>query len=874
MMNTKKNAHRQSTPTLESVDCIVFAILKEEKDFFIKFAQERDFFGHKVCRTNTCTHSELAAEELLFIDRNHIIRRCIVCSFERKENIKQMGNAAAYKLLYIISRHYKSDFYINVGVAGAFGKKVRLGDVFLVSQNISVTKKDSNGGFSQNTPDTDRSTVQSVFDKIKDDTNAELHQLIIKRIIDRLEEAKQDKDIHKLLDEKKVALTDGTLQQGRCITFPYVLKNKEELLVSEISSLKDWDIVDMEAYYFTDWFSLMKRIDCKHCSKNSKLLIVKSPSDTCEEALKDKLSKARELAMGNICEYLSVYLSEMHEFSNGKVQRDDCEKYIHNKFDEKHLPSCLNEELKNDDYNGLFSLIAEINPLGDSFSISKLGTEMEKIDNSIIITGGPGKGENILLALIYKSCSSKKIYIDFAQLDNKQCSIGIICKCLKYIFDRTSNNYAVFLANLDRANSEMDARGILTILDSCKDKFSFCVTYNANSDKTDYQFITDIKQRINANKEIIEVTLNNICSYNRDTVGNYIKCYAELFLPRKTAEEKAFFIKNCSDVIEYKDIFKKEIKHVDWQLMQLFSEFSKMFMKTRNLYICEIISEYCAKNNLDKIISEAMKKESIDSRSFGVLEANVYCRAFIYARYLYNILFDDDIEKLNKYNFYLSDSIDYFMQYLLKNSKGKDKITRTVLENIDKIKSDIQHELLYLISKNVTRNNALYFDIKNIIQGKINLINLKDIKNDEGGCVKIIKYRTYALCMKVFGNTEYLHLFVDELKTGRLFQNVNLSFYLNYYSQKEFTYSDVFSLSAQMKEKISGIMLYNSLYKLIRILDEKTAPFDAESLMYYHTLKSLTSVAEKNGLTDKINKFPNIDKIQEIDAKFDERVQG
>ena len=72
----------------------------------------------------------------------------MVCSLARNENIKEMGNAAAYKLLYIISRFYKSGFYINIGVVGAFGAKVKLGEVFLVSQNVCVTKKDANGTFS------------------------------------------------------------------------------------------------------------------------------------------------------------------------------------------------------------------------------------------------------------------------------------------------------------------------------------------------------------------------------------------------------------------------------------------------------------------------------------------------------------------------------------------------------------------------------------------------------------------------------------------------------------------------------------------------------------------------------------------------------
>lgn len=870
MMNTRNNTQRKSAPAPEYVDCIVFSILKEEKDLFIKFAQERDFFDRKVYN-----HPELTAEKLSFIDRDYTIRTCVICSLVREENIKQMGNAAAYKLLYIISRYYKSNFYINIGVAGAFSKKANLGDVFLVVENICVTKKDSNGNLSQNTSAIERSIVQNVFDKIKDNNNTKLCQLITDRIKVRLDEVKRDKDICDLLNERKITLTDGILQKGRCITFPYVLKNKEELLSSkEMSTLNEWDIVDMEAYYFIDWFLLMRKIDFKHCSKNSELLIVKSPSDTCEEALKHRLSKARGLAMGNISEYLSVYLSEIHEFQKGNLQIIGCEEYLCKEFNIKDMFPCLDGELNTTSYDALFSLVAETPPSSDSpFSILDLGKEMEDIRNSIIITGGPGKGENILLALIYKSCSKKKLYIDFARvLEDKHCNVKIICKCLLYIFNQTPDHYGIFLANLDCINCMEDARRILQILDSCKDKFAFCVTYNANSDKTDYQFIAEIKQKINANKEIIEITLNNICSYNKDAVNRYIECYADLFLPNKTEEEKGYFIKNCNRVISYRDVFKKEIKHVDWQLMQLFSNFDKMFMRTGNLGICEIIDEYCAKNDLNAIVAQAMGEGNIDSRSFGRLGHNVYCRAFTYARYLYQILLhiNENINALNRYVFYLSDSIDYFMQYLLAKSGQKEQISNAVLENIGKVRSGVQHELLYLISKNMKKDDALYSHIKKAIYERISVINLNDIKNDESGCEEIITYRTYALCLKDFGNVEYLQLFVEKLRIDELFQRVNLSFYLNYYSQKEFTNSDVVSLSKQVKGKISGVMLHNSLYKLIRILDEKKTPFDAESHMYYYTLKSLEKIAGEAGLREKINRFPNINKIQDIDAKFNE----
>ena len=178
MMSTKKNTPGKSGPTPEYVDCIIFSILKEEKDLFIDFLRKKGFFDREVCETNACGHSGLSAEKLSFIDKNRKIRTCVVCSLARNENIKERGNAAAYKLLYIISRFYKSGFYINIGVVGAFGAKVKLGEVFLVSQNVCVTKKDSNGTFSQSTAEINRSIVQSVFDKI----NAAGHEELLRQI--------------------------------------------------------------------------------------------------------------------------------------------------------------------------------------------------------------------------------------------------------------------------------------------------------------------------------------------------------------------------------------------------------------------------------------------------------------------------------------------------------------------------------------------------------------------------------------------------------------------------------------------------------------------------------------------------------------------
>ncbi|MEY8589166.1 hypothetical protein [Phocaeicola sartorii] len=892
MMSTKKNTPGKSGPTPEYVDCIIFSILKEEKDLFIDFLRKKGFFDREVCETNACGHSGLSAEKLSFIDKNRKIRTCVVCSLARNENIKEMGNAAAYKLLYIISRFYKSGFYINIGVVGAFGAKVKLGEVFLVSQNVCVTKKDSNGTFSQSTAEINRSIVQSVFDKINAAGHEELLRQISKNIKARLDAVKADREISTLLAGGEIALTEGTVKCGTCITFPHVLKNKAELLSDKsLDTLKEWDIVDMEAYYFADWFSLMKRIDSKHCFPKSELLIVKSPSDTCEEALKHKLKRLRKVAMGNISEYVAAYLSEIHEFTDGKTRRTmTCEEYLRSKCDKKHLPRLSRAASDTTDYDTLFSLIAETNsPSGSPFSISQLAKDMADIHRALIIIGGPGKGENILLALIYECCASPKLYIDFNKLDRERCGVETICKCLLHLFESASGNYVLFLANLDSvvkkkeddkkkddekkdADGQNDVEKVLNILDSCKDKFTFCITYNTNQDKTDCQFITEIKQKINANKEVVEITLNNICSYNEDKVASYVNCYASLFLADKTEAEKSCFIENCRHVISVEDALKKEIKHIDWQLMQLFGHFDKMFMKAEHLNIYEIISEYCAGHRLNEVVAEAMQRGNIDRKYFGELECNVYCRAFVYARYLYQILLDleKNISLLNRSDFYLSDFIDYFMHHLLSGSAEKERICRTLLKHIDEVDNNIRHELLYLLSKNLSGDNAVSGEVKSVVRQRIDQINLNDIGTDEEDCMKIIQYRTYALRLKDSGNAEYLQLFVEKMKTDKRFRRVNLAFFLNYYSQKEFTYAEVVGMSKEMKGKISGVMLHNALYKLRRILREGMNAGDAEVRMYYYTLKSLVDVAVRTGLGDKIDRAACAGWMQELDVMFEE----
>lgn len=886
MMSTKKNTPGKSGPTPEYVDCIIFSILKEEKDLFIDSLREKGFFDREVCETNACGHSGLSAEKLSFIDKNRKIRTCVVCSLARNENIKEMGNAAAYKLLYIISRFYKSGFYINIGVVGAFGAKVKLGEVFLVSQNVCVTKKDSNGTFSQSTAEINRSIVQSVFDKINAAGHEELLRQISKNIKARLDAVKADREISTLLAGGEIALTEGIVKCGRCITFPHVLKNKAELLSDKsLDTLKDWDIVDMEAYYFADWFDLMKKIDPRHCFPKSDLLIVKSPSDTCEETLKHKLGKLRKVAMGNISEYVAAYLSEIHKFTDGKTRKAmTCEEYLRSKCDKKHLPHLSRAASDTTDYDTLFSLIAETNsPSGSPFSISQLAKDMADIHRALIITGGPGKGENILLALIYECCASPKLYIDFNKLDRERCGVETICKCLLHLFESAFGNYVLFLANLDSvakkkdddkkdADGQNDVEKVLNILDSCKDKFTFCITYNTNQDKTDCQFITEIKQKINANKEVVEITLNNICSYNEDKVASYVNCYASLFLADKTEAEKSCFIENCRHVISVEDALKKEIKHIDWQLMQLFGHFDKMFMKAEHLNIYEIISEYCAGHRLNEVVAEAMQRGNIDRKYFGELECNVYCRAFVYARYLYQILLDleKNISLLNLSDFYLSDFIDYFMHHLLSGSAEKERICRTLLKHIDEVDNNIRHELLYLLSKNLSGDNAVSGEVKSVVRQRIDQINLNDIGTDEEGCMKIIQYRTYALRLKDSGNAEYLQLFVEKMKTDKRFRRVNLAFFLNYYSQKEFTYAEVVGMSKEMKGKISGVMLHNALYKLRRILREGMNAGDAEVRMYYYTLKSLVDVAVRTGLSDKIDRAACAGWLRELDVMFEE----
>lgn len=890
----------------EYVDCIIFTILEEEKNSLLGsneecFSRPLNSFIHIECDQSK-TSSELGITRLDFFDKDGIKRNCVICNFKKKEDKKRMGNAEAGKLFYLISREFISDFYINVGVTGAFSDKAKLATVYFVNSTLSLISKDSNSQLSTGLqPVISYQIADTVFNSIQ--TNTYIYNKIVESISTRidtfLKNNLKDKEIltkylpsrdvdekaeiknkinHDSNKNKSVFISGNKLiKEGNCLTFPFVLKNKEEIQ-TQLTPLQNWDLVDMEAAFFQEWHSMMQKIEPTHCPLKSELLLIKSTSDTCEEKSKKQLSPVRTLAMENIFDVLSQYLAKVHTFSTKRTESLFLNKYIYQQISKEELPNILNQNQNELFFDNFFSLIAEINNKKNSQSLLAYLCELLSDNyNSIIITGDPGKGKNVLLALIFKSYLGEKIYISIEQIiRNTNFSLDVIIDSLFDLFEKTEKKYVIFFADFEFLDDKIKSEKILNLLGKYKSRITFCISYSTNKFGPYNQYIDRFIKEIRLQKEVTEVRLNNVSSFDTEKVEKYIRLYADIFLFNKLDSAKNNFIRNCINLMNFIDTSKKEIKHIDMHLMQLLEQCDSMFLSTeKNINFCSIVEAHCEdnKNELSAILTAAKDKKESNLHLNNALQKNVYCRAFAHAKYLYTMIeeMNSNIECLNNYEFHLSDCIDYFMRYLFLNAKQKELIFNSVIENIDSVKEDVQHELLYLMSKNTQTDDFFSLQLKEIIEAKIVQINLDSILNNKESCILVIKYRTLALLLNRYDNPSYLAKFVEKIANNNCntISKVNLSFYINYYSQEEFTYENVFEISRNTSEKATRTMLNNSLHKLIKLLNASETPSCNEDRMYYYTLQALVvAISDKRCPHKDI--IENLKKVEitKIDGKY------
>ena len=792
---------------IKRVDCIILAMLKEERELFLE--NNNCFIYNKAIE-----HEDFL--EFNFFDNNNNLRTGVFCCADR-----EMGNNEASKLFYKISRKYQSELFINIGVVG-YVKEVSIGDVIIVNDCYSLCEK--------NVANDDLQKTDAKLDEtfIKEKVCNPLKRVYLndfkKQTKIKLDELRQKLDSYIKnydLDENEDIVKslkntcnhkNNTFKLGACATYHSVVK--DETTRAAIEAIRKTNVVDMEAYYFYDWFKLICETEYPESLKNSKMFFLKSISDTAidkEKAILEKLG-SRELAMSNIYDIVTYFLSNIYIFSQSSNQ--NLSSYFENNVSSAHVDKLINYTPEADKaLDNLCEYLLLKNTEYFSANDSCIDTAcsiLEKENQILVFEGNPGKGKSTFISYVYKKFSKNHpaVFISVPELFNENQAISL--EQSLFLLERIlkhDNNITIFIDGVEgsRKKKSDENKEVLDKIISMLNKYgnrniSLCIGAWHTNDVTDIK--DDILNRLDTGNDVHTFTFRSISAFD-ENIEDFIKKFAEFYKYSDVKFDSDEYINGALKIVTNEEL---RLRYVDFRMLYIFAKERHFLTNSTNIF--DFIKAYCkakAKDELYNVvnnISLILKGENLVDQ-FGLLTKNIYSRAFIFSQFIYQTFVKNDrknIKNILSDKYILSDYNNLFLEYIL-NTHTKD--AKTFVDNVlDTLQKEpncqfcSKIQLLYNISSIKNISGKRQEAIKEYILDEIKKIETVDLSEQE--IDTIIGYRTLSIILNnKFGISIYLQKFnsiisdTNKITDNDLVKKINRNFHLLYYSQTEFTYDQV-----------------------------------------------------------------------------------
>lgn len=792
--------------SVQIVDCIIIAMLREERDLFLEN-------NNCLIYNQAMKHKDVL--EFEFFDKENKLRRGVLCSSGRN-----MGNNEASKLFYKISRKYQSELCINIGVAG-YINDVNIGDIIIVDDNYSLCEKNADNSSLQKTDaQIDKTFIGEqvrvpIEEFLTDDfkKNSQKKMRILRSELDKyLKAHPQEESVEKSLREV-CSHTTNQIGAGTCATYHSVVK--DEMTRAAIKKFRKTNIVDMEAYYFNCWHKLIRTEEYVSSLENSKMIFIKSVSDTALEPQKEILEKigSRKLAMSNIYEVVSAFITSIYCFST--MSDKTLSQYFNEQISNKHIDRLINYNPAADAaLDQLCSyLIMNDNINGISFEGKCVETvcDILKQDNKILILeGNPGKGKSTFISYVYKKYATEKaaIFISIPELINgeKQFSSKQILFWLECLL-KSNEKITVFVDGIEgsRKKTPRENGEVLDELVELLKKYeghnvSLCIGTWCASDVNHIK--RNVLSKIGETSDDYTLTFKSVSALD-ESIDQFICRFASFYEYTDAQFRKDEYVEKVQRIIKSEKI---QLRYVDFRLLYIFAKKRQSLRDSDNIF--EFIEEYChskTQNQMDSAIDDVgfvLTGERLVDK-YGLLTKNIYSRAFLFARFVYYAFVQNDNQKINiilNNKYILSDNINLFLAYMLNNHY--DDANQFVNHVMEKLKqkpnchfcSKIQ--LLYNVCaiNNLPRRKRQM--IKEYLLEEIATIDSDDLAEQERDI--IIGYRTMAILLNNrFGEGKYLRKInallsdINGEDGSGIIRKINRNFHVLYYSQTEFTYDKV-----------------------------------------------------------------------------------
>lgn len=873
----------------KQVDCAIIFMLDEERDRFLEA-------NHKFIISNRVDEYFL---EFFFVDKDTQLRKGVICSYGTN-----MGNYAASVLFYRLSRLYKAHLYINVGVAGRI-KDIDVGDVLFVDQLSSAGENNANNIIYQRIDSNTYERIDRRNSAIKEAVNFFIKGGFCFSKTSMTLKKTFDDDLYQSMlagpwagdisrgDEIPGVGTGPTnvCKTGWCITFPEVIKDKQEpnykKFVDQIRQKSA--LIDMECYYLSEWHDLIKRLEPKHCDKDSEFIAIKSVSD-CGDVNKELYEQAgsRKLAMNNLTEVVTHFCSEVYPFpvKNGDGELlQMVDEYISGKSIIRTVRDMISkcrdtgEELelikKFEQMFKYFIRTEDPNEYGCEDSVGMNFSVLKDIllqdRAAVTICGRSGTGKTTFFALFYIFLKAHQIPVVFWAIPLFSATKYVTQRQIIYFLSRLLKN-----SNTDAPILLLDGVNALGKDEAVHDEFidllqkshikHLCISYGDMIDSGDgIKPIVDLNMGFN-----IELQFGGVC-IDSDEFDAFLDAALSFF---HKVHDNQLTPDNIKKLLINRDGRSKVIS-IDYLLLYMISEKSGLLQQKNYRYLYTfLIAYFSAKygnKNINSFISEVYSSlvsgngSLIIGKTFDASEMfryNAYVEDVAYATAVCDLFKKDNDKEIEAFftnELIFPSDITMILEDKLIEAQRQQETGRKILDAMiarlqssTKKSAEMEIQILYTACSLGRNNQYNSQQLKEIVYKKRNHI-MEEIERVGGNEQKLLmlQYRTLCIILALFFEeednlAEYNEKLIDEEATSL----TNIIFHLYYYSGRFFSYKDVisfgfFSYKDVISFDITNIhdeMFYNTYYVLAKtfmIKSEQSSVTDQFTLYNFITFLHL-----------------------------------
>lgn len=784
---------------MKEVDCALIFMLEEEKKLFLDY--NKDFI--------LLSNNSDQFTEFIFFDKDMTQRKGVICS-----NGIKMGNTEACALFYKLTRYYKAQLYINLGVAGLI-KDMNIGDVLIPNRISTMGENNANNEMKQTqdlfSDDQLSHNAVTALNKINADfskRSVEDFNELIKRFKEHGIDLKKYKDINTFKNNKVVT--------GWCLTVPEVIKDRER--EKEISDFRKLHLIDMEAYYIGFWHKLIANQEPEIVDKLSEFLVFKSVSDYGDEN-KNKMEEcgSRNLAMKNLYSIVSLYCTKIYEFT--RIEPNDLYSYFHKEVSKICLDRFSYDITDTKTFEDFFKYIIYIDDdieFDNSKCVESAIDIITKGEQALFLFGRSGTGKSTFMSYLYRVILNKKhdaVFIDFSKFSK---FTNPSDKQVLSMIERLLAEKKELIFFFDGIDTYTDSYKILkNMFDKYKyPNLSFCI---GNIKEEDDLRLYDT---ISWDKQITDLSFNGISVKS--------PLFKEFIIKSKSFFEK--HNKNYDDKTIANFIIESKIGNVDFQLLSMFSEYSNDLSKKKCLHT--FVKEYLSGKYRTRLECckwfppfEYEKPEELpiidNSDEILRIRKNSYFNSLGIALEIVDMFEKNDEERIKKFfknEYILSDDMNLFFEHILKQKHNCNNILGKILLHLNdtEVSRSVETQLIYSISQlSVKKNSNPYYDkIKNLVVSKCELAEkkLSEVTNEVENFYWLIEYRTLCIILsQCYNISDGLKKYNKKILEKSDISRCNLIFHLFYYSKRNFSFIKVYEFSL---EETDYEMFCNTYYKL------------------------------------------------------------